>query len=407
MTSVTELRLRDIRCFAGEQTVAIPRIMLLVGENSTGKTTFLGCYSAFAQLVCNQEHYYDPFNVDPFDMGTFLSIVRQGADSFALGGCVNGVEMTLEFGSADGTPCEQRAQVKSQGTPELQFERLRASEVWKLTSPEYAFSLDANSVSYSQFSQWLGMALRYQQLPYGGDIGAFKKQTNPSDSEITDFARLVNHLTKLSSVLPASKPKVRAVPPQILSPRRSYASHPFLPDGINALHESEAILERIARAGDQLKLFSEVDIHHNKDGGYELEVAVSGHRRNIVDVGFGVHCALEMLKWIGIDSEATILMQQPETHLHPMAQALFAQLLAKSAGRFIIETHADHIINRFCICVRKGEVLPTDLGIYWFEQKGSDVVIHEISLDEEGNLIDVPANYREFFERETEEFLGF
>ena len=216
MTSVTELRLRDIRCFAGEQSVAIPRIMLLVGENSTGKTTFLGCYSAFAQLVCNQEHSYNPFSIDPFGMGTFESIVRQGADSFALGGCVDGVDMTFEFGSADGTLCEQRANVKSQGAPELQFERLRPSDVWNLTSPEYAFSLDANSVSYSQFSQWLGMALRYQQLPYGADIGAFKKQNNPSDSEITDFARLVNHLTKLSSELPASKPKVRAVPPQIL-----------------------------------------------------------------------------------------------------------------------------------------------------------------------------------------------
>ncbi len=411
MTSITKLSLKDIRCFAGEQTVTLPRITLLVGENSTGKTTFLACCSVFAHLACNQERSYNPFKIDLIDMGTFETIARQESDSFILGGCVDGVDMRFEFASKDGTLCEQRAMVKPQGMPELQFERVRSAGIWKLTSPSFAFNLDSNNVSYRQFSQWLGMAVRYQQLPYGGDIGILKKvkRYKSSDSEITHYVRLVNHLTKLSSALPASQPKIRTISPQILSPRREYTNHPLFPGGFDRTHELEVARERIARAGSQLKLFSDIDIQREPGGGYALEVTVFGRRRNIVDVGFGVHCVLPMLKLIGEDSGATILMQQPETHLHPMAQALLAQFIAESEGRYVIETHADHIINRLCICVRKGEVTPGDVEIFWFEQRerGNDVVIHEIKIDEEGNLIDAPANYREFFERETEEFLGF
>ena len=111
---------------------------------------------------------------------------------------------------------------------------------------------------------------------------------------------------------------------------------------------------------------------------------------HIVDVGFGVHCVLPILKLIGEDSGATILMQQPKTHLHPMAQALLAQFIAESEGRYVIETHADHIINRLCICVRKGEVTPGDVEIFWFEQRErrNNVVIHEIKIDEAKNAIE-------------------
>ena len=40
-----EFMLTDVRCFEGEQRARLRPITLLVGENSTGKTTFLGCYN--------------------------------------------------------------------------------------------------------------------------------------------------------------------------------------------------------------------------------------------------------------------------------------------------------------------------------------------------------------------------
>ena len=46
-----ELTLQDVRCFEGEQRGSLRPITLLVGENSTGKTTFLGCYHVLHRLL--------------------------------------------------------------------------------------------------------------------------------------------------------------------------------------------------------------------------------------------------------------------------------------------------------------------------------------------------------------------
>ena len=47
------------------------------------------------------------------------------------------------------------------------------------------------------------------------------------------------------------------------------------------------------------------------------------------------------------------------------------------------------------------------MSILYFEPRGDAVTIHNMSLDEHGNLQGAPAGYRDFFLRETDELLGF
>ena len=86
MGRITDLQLRNVRCFEEEQTVQLSRISLLVGENSAGKSTFLGCYKALAKLA----NLYDlddnnHFDDAPFHMGPFDTIVRSGKADFCRG----------------------------------------------------------------------------------------------------------------------------------------------------------------------------------------------------------------------------------------------------------------------------------------------------------------------------------
>ena len=407
MNPMTQLSIRNIRCFADEHPVSLPRITLLVGENSTGKTTFLACCSALANLACNQElARYDPFNIPPFNMGRFDDIARLGCDSFRLAGQADGVAMSFDFAADKGTPYESCATVAPPQLPELRVQRDQLTGPWKVSGPSFVFDLDPNMISYQQFSQWFGTALRHQTLPYGGNIDNLKKRNISPDARIPDFVRLTNHLTKLSSCLPTADVAVRDLSPQIDLPRRVFQEHPLFPRGFDGT-AFETTRERITRAGKKLQLFSHIDIRRTEHGGYELVVTIDGATLNIVDVGFGVHVALPILEIVGAHPEKFLMIQEPETHLHPMAQALLAQLVVETTGQYFIETHADHIINRLCICVRKGELDCRDVGILWFEKLGNTVAIHEISMDEEGNLLGAPANYRAFFERETEAFLGF
>ena len=84
-----EITLRDFRCFRERQAAPLAPLTLLVGENSTGKTSFL----AAVQAVWDAAHgSREPdFRKPPYDLGSFPEIVHRrggrtdGADSFSIG----------------------------------------------------------------------------------------------------------------------------------------------------------------------------------------------------------------------------------------------------------------------------------------------------------------------------------
>ena len=167
--------------------------------------------------------------------------------------------------------------------------------------------------------------------------------------------------------------------------------------------------------GDYSGLFSDIKVRgHGRQMSdpFQLQVKVrSGTYANIMDVGYGISQSLPILVDVRTAKRHTFLLQQPEVHLHPRAQASLAMLFADSwkqnKNRFLIETHSDYIVDRIRILVRKGLLKPDDASILYFESKRHSVVIHSIRIDTDGNLRNVPDQYRDFFLHETDQLLGF
>ena len=285
MSAITTLVLKDVRCFAGEHRLHFPRVVLLVGENSTGKTSVLACISALSKLACNVDFpSYDPFNIPPFDMGYFPTVAREGCEAFVLGGCVDGIEMSFDFSPYNGNVFERRAKITPSGQPSLILQRGKYGGFWKLIGPSFVFNLEADAISYEQFSQWLGSAVRYQHLPFSGDFELLRRRDGYSDKQITPFVRLTNYLMQLSTMLPESDNVIRELSPQVLLPQRRQLVLPLVSRDAELSRLNE-VREWLARAGRQLQLFSNVHIERSSDEGYVLEVTIDGSRRNIVDVG--------------------------------------------------------------------------------------------------------------------------
>ena len=180
----------------------------------------------------------------------------------------------------------------------------------------------------------------------------------------------------------------------------------------------DTLRKDLVEFGKQSGLFSDIGIKsHGKqiNDPFQLRVKVrKGIQSNIIDVGYGVNQILPILVEIMHSERTTFLLQQPEAHLHPKAQAEFSTFLAKSASSkkehsFLIETHSDYIIDRMRISVRDGIIKPDDVSILYFEpeKRGGSVKIHNIKMDKQGNLIDVPLGYRDFFMKESDKLLGF
>lgn len=78
---VEQVDLRDFRCFRGAHSAKLAPLTLIVGENSTGKTSFLALVRALWELWHNNE--VPDFKKEPYDLGSFSEIVHHRGRSAA------------------------------------------------------------------------------------------------------------------------------------------------------------------------------------------------------------------------------------------------------------------------------------------------------------------------------------
>ncbi len=105
----------------------------------------------------------------------------------------------------------------------------------------------------------------------------------------------------------------------------------------------------------------------------------------------------------------TILMSEPEAHLHPKAQSdLTAMLLdvsRKAELQFFIETHSEHVLHRLLHAVAKGELAHSDLAIYYFpEPKNGKADPRKLKIDEQGG---VEGGLPGFFDQSLDELTEY
>ncbi len=186
-----------------------------------------------------------------------------------------------------------------------------------------------------------------------------------------------------------------------------------------------SLKNRLEHFGKAAGLFDEITIKQlGKKGSEPFQVQVrkfegrrKGPLRNLIDVGYGVSQVLPVItELLLLDRRRRLaprlfLLQQPEVHLHPSAQAALGTLfceVASSGQQLVVETHSDHLLDRVRMEVRDGttELKPDDVSILFFERDGLEVNIHSLSIDEDGNIEGQPDNYRKFFMDEIRRSLG-
>ena len=142
-------------------------------------------------------------------------------------------------------------------------------------------------------------------------------------------------------------------------------------------------------------------------GHVQLKIQDDTHApRNIADLGFGysqiLPIALQLWKssrsaYSGVRENTLLAIEQPELHLHPEYQARLADVIASCAKvrtaphvfRTFIETHSDHLINRFGKLVAQGEISSKDIQVIVVCDSQSGVSeIRRVSFTSDGYLGD-------------------
>ncbi|HDN26400.1 MAG TPA: hypothetical protein ENG03_04780 [Thioploca sp.] len=176
-------------------------------------------------------------------------------------------------------------------------------------------------------------------------------------------------------------------------------------------------LTELNQFGKDSGLFNEITVKHLGDklgDPFQLQVKMQHNSAemsvNLTDVGYGISQSLPIIVQSVLRSGSDfILLQQPEVHLHPRAQAalgsFFVRQVTANNKRFVIETHSDYLLDRIRQEVASGRLMPQQVSIIFLDKPGLETTIHHLSLDDNGNILDAPPSYRRFFLEEEMKLL--
>ncbi|WP_028110705.1 AAA family ATPase [Ferrimonas futtsuensis] len=123
-----------------------------------------------------------------------------------------------------------------------------------------------------------------------------------------------------------------------------------------------------------------------------------GSEVKLTDVGFGVSQILPVLVLLYYVSEgSTVILEQPEIHLHPAVQSRLADLILTVSKtrrvQIIVESHSEHFIRRLQRRVAEGDVKSTELKLYFFSTYRGSAKYNELEIDEYGSIHNWPENF--------------
>lgn len=433
----SELRLRNFRCFHQQQTVRMAPLTLLVGDNSTGKTSFLAAVRAICETVFQRNE--PDFRASPYDLGSFSSIVFNDTKEDRIGlfeiGCsgLDGrrkfhADVAFEPRAAAPFPARISLKTRRAWVTCARSEREGAIIELGIGNNSWRFGLDRRILPMFQVGLLFMIQMFIQKLD---DFDIKVEQVSgameiPDTNTIETISSMLNDFAFAGGALFASAP-IRS------SPHRTYDPIKPLPDpegayiptyfaNVNFQDKTQwnRLKGNLEKFGKMSGLFHEIGVKQIGDMGepFQLEIKVDGvdqekRSRNLIDVGYGVSQVLPVLtEVLRPDASSMMLFQQPEVHLHPSAQAALGSLfcsVAASGRQLVIETHSDYIIDRILLDIRdkRTDLKPDDVSILYFERGDRDVTIYSIRIDAEGNVLKAPEGYRKFFKDELNRVIDY
>jgi predicted ATPase len=446
------INLTNFRAFRETGDVRIAPITILTGTNSSGKSSFLGALKYLSDI----DGFVGggaSFNKDPFLFGGFEQIVNGGATgsdntkSFSIrynGGLSNrramyarrfkqqdNVKFEITFARSGTQPVVKRVNIETEKLKidiciDYDKQEVAVHEEFDGAVNTYKFKNDMippdalfNNVSMISF---VYESIIRRKEPEKSNAFQNAMAGSPLDRVAYEHAELIRGVLSSVPTTSFAGAPIRSRPSRTYDPSdpQPQAEGSHVPSQLAQLarqrpHEWKVIQIALNLYGEQSGLFDKLDVRplgDSQSDPFQIEISLNGPKRNIVDVGYGVSQVFPLLfEALKRRSGELIMLQQPEVHLHPEAQAALGSFIvgdiSKKPGYYLIETHSDYLIDRIRQKIRSGEIQSSDISLLYFSQDEDGSHISNIELNKMGDVVDPPEKYRDFFLREELSTLGF
>lgn len=440
MIQLKHIKLGNFKCFSDNVDLELSRLTLLTGANSTGKSSLM-----YGVLGALQSPRF-PFEFSPngryVNMGNFSEMVFGHDCSLPMH---IGFSLVEDSEALDIDTCWVNGEVNNQ--PVLrQFEAHAANYDVIIKSMEndntsdYLLSIDYRpNHSFAHNNHGLDLFLSdlyrvaelYKTAHQGEDItkelmAGYEQRTKadsvvlkvsekgvtcPDNVRVTVAFGIVNRM--ILDRIKRYQSRMNFISSYRLPGERTYLEESLESGKIHAsgkgfvnqlLHWRESNRNNYESLINAMRSMGVLyDIEPERIGGGQFKLGVTVHKDGptalLTDVGFGISQLLPVIVGdIELGDESTLFTAQPEIHLHPNAQANYADFLVNQLAKtknYVVETHSEYLLNRIRLAIVKGHLKEEDIRVYYLSQERDTSKLYAVKFTKSGQILGAP---KEFFE---------
>lgn len=408
---LTELKLTNFRIFDDEVTVRFRPITVLIGRNSSGKSSIIKFLLMLQQSQGPGKTQFLSPEGDLVNLGVFAELKNALTRKRNLRFELTANDLGPQFSPMVSSHLSESSELQ----PDL-F-RYKAKAMFA-----YRGKPGKNQVGYSLLEEKSEKVLasgNWDTSAFWGDPPVPNILLNPADSEgeaesiwVSGEGRdAFDRFMSLRGIIYEVRYQVNAI--RHITPVRAEAQRVIVasPPPIDNVGQSGRYtlphLQRIV--SDQGEEYKFLLPHLQKVAGIEeikfLEPSryvsqavaqnkTTGAEVNIADYGFGVsQCLPIFVQGAIMPAYTTLMVEQPEAQLHPTAQLemgnYFADLWQQRQVASVIETHSGNILLRLRLLVDKGELAPEDISVAYFtfdEDNRRMPIVKNLDINPDGSL---------------------
>jgi predicted ATPase len=436
---LTQLRIRNFKSWQDTGKIRLAPITVLFGSNSAGKSSIIQFLLMLKQTIESPDrrrvlHPGDEHT--PVDLGTFHDLVYRHDETQRISFEVEWVlPEPLEF--TDPKSSQQY------GGWDLRFEAsvgedLKKSQVY-VENLEYTLGpLHDQPIKIGMAPAKPGTSSTYKLIPHGYPLvrnqGRVWQPPPPVrfygfPDEVFSYYQNADFLASFTLSLEKQFRELQYLGPLRNRPKRAYTWAGEVPEHVGWSGERavEALLaardrkvspgyrktarklpELVAAWLKQMDLLDSFEARtiaeHRKE--YEVMVKTKGSAEevNLTDVGFGISQVLPVVvSCFYAAPHSTILMEQPELHLHPAVQSEMADLFVEAIHsrqqgedrgiQFIIESHSEHFLHRLQRRIAEEGLKKEEVALYFCETVLGGSALHPLEVDLFGNITNWPKDF--------------
>ena len=403
---ITQLNLTNFKAWADTGEVAFKPVTMLLGTNSSGKSSLIQSLLLLKQTVQSPDRTVhlnlggDEVN-DLFNFGEFDDVIRQGTAAprqFSIGfSFTAGSNARVQSGSFTGI----YGQTSSGGVAMLEMLLRAEARAFKAVRREKG----AYSLLVDQETQPRGK---------GRNFAPERSIALPAEA-IALLAHDGAVAEDLSLAIRRELDGIVYLGPLRRKPERDYVWNKSTPGNVgsdghravdvllaSALTKGEMqnqIIHGVSQWLARMKVADKLEVRQlGRSTRYEVVVYRNGVASNLRDVGIGVSQVLPVLVVAHFAPPgSTLLLEEPEIHLHPLAQSVLAELFVEVSQRrgvqFIVETHSEHLFRRMQTLIAKQATTLDKTAMYFVEKGDVGSQLRCLELDAYGRVLNWPEGF--------------